>query len=86
MDTPRAGERGEQRARTLSDLLVNLVVVIVYTLAGVTVLAQLDISIGPLLAGAGVIGLAVGFGAQQLVKDVISGFFILAEDQFGVGD
>ncbi|MGO4276642.1 mechanosensitive ion channel family protein, partial [Paenibacillus sp. TAF58] len=43
-------------------------------------------NIGPLLAGAGVLGLAIGFGAQSLVKDVITGFFIIFEDQFGVGD
>ena len=50
------------------------------------ILGQVGLNIGPLLAGAGVLGLAIGFGAQSLVKDVITGFFIIFEDQFGVGD
>src|SRR5690625_7951565 len=50
------------------------------------ILDTLTIQIGPLLAGAGIAGLAIGFGAQNLVKDIISGFFIVFEDQFGVGD
>ena len=78
--------RWEQRTRTLSGTLVSVVGVVVWATALVTVLGQLGFNLGPLLAGAGVIGLAVGFGAQQLVRDVISGFFILVEDQYGVGD
>ena len=50
------------------------------------ILGQVGLNLGPLLAGAGVLGLAIGFGAQSLVKDVITGFFIIFEDQFGVGD
>lgn len=82
----RGDERTELRARTLSGLLITVVTVTVWIFVILTFLGAFDINIAPLLAGAGVAGLAIGFGAQQLVRDVISGFFILAEDQFGVGD
>ncbi len=85
-NSSRIDERVELRTRTLSGLVVSTVSVVVWTLATVTVLAQVGVKIGPLLAGAGVVGLAVGFGAQQLVRDVISGFFVLVEDQYSVGD
>ena len=85
-DSSRIDERVELRTRTLSGLVVSTVAVVVWTLATVTVLSQVGVKIGPLLAGAGVVGLAVGFGAQQLVRDVISGFFVLVEDQYSVGD
>ena len=84
--TTSRDERWEQRTRTLSGTLVSVVGVVVWSTAFVTVIGQLGFNLGPLLAGAGVVGLAVGFGAQQLVRDVISGFFILVEDQYGVGD
>jgi moderate conductance mechanosensitive channel len=74
------------RARTLLPLLRNAVFVAIALLAGLTVLSQLGINIAPLLAGAGVLGLAIGFGAQTLVKDVITGAFILFEDTLNVGD
>ena len=85
-DSSRFDERAEVRTKTLSGLVVSTISVVVWTLATVTVLAQVGVQIAPLLAGAGVVGLAVGFGAQQLVRDVISGFFILVEDQYSVGD
>lgn len=85
-DATRRDARTELRARTLSGLLITVVTVAVWIFIVLTVLGAFDINIAPLLAGAGVAGLAIGFGAQQLVRDVISGFFILAEDQFGVGD
>ncbi len=85
-DATRRDERWEQRTRTLSGTLVSVVGVVVWVTAFVTVIGQLGFNLGPLLAGAGVVGLAIGFGAQQLVRDVISGFFILVEDQYGVGD
>ncbi|HEV2889329.1 MAG TPA: mechanosensitive ion channel domain-containing protein [Frankiaceae bacterium] len=85
-DASRGDVRWEQRTRTLSGTLVSVVGVVVWATAFVTVLGQLGLNLGPLLAGAGVVGLAVGFGAQQLVRDVISGFFVLVEDQYGVGD
>ncbi|HVF20536.1 MAG TPA: mechanosensitive ion channel domain-containing protein [Mycobacteriales bacterium] len=85
-DSSRLDERMELRTRTLSGLVVSTISVVVWSLAIVTLLAQVGVQIGPLLAGAGVVGLAVGFGAQQLVRDVISGFFVLVEDQYSVGD
>jgi small conductance mechanosensitive channel len=59
---------------------------VIVVLTGLIVLSHLGIDIAPLLAGAGVIGVAIGFGSQALVKDIITGLFILAEDQFGIGD
>jgi len=76
----------ERRENTLKKLIKNIVAYIVYFMAIVMVLGVVNIDIGPLLAGAGVLGLAIGFGAQNLVRDVISGFFIIFEDQFSVGD
>jgi small-conductance mechanosensitive channel len=75
----------ERRSATIAGLLRSLGTVLVLVLAGLFTL-NLFISIGPILAGAGVLGLAVSFGAQSLVKDVIAGFFILLENQFAVGD
>jgi len=80
------GARLEQRTATLSGTVVSVVGVMVWATAFVTVVGALGFELGPLLAGAGVVGLAVGFGAQQLVRDVITGFFVLVEDQYGVGD
>jgi small conductance mechanosensitive channel len=89
----RAGEPTElvpgatrKRVTTLTGLLTTLVVVAIWALAGVTVLGQLGLDITPILAGAGIVGLAVGFGAQNLVRDVISGFFVVLENQVRVGD
>ncbi len=78
-------ERG-QRALTLLPLLRNIVMVTLAVLVTLSVLSELGVNIGPLIAGAGIIGLAVGFGAQTFVKDVITGFFILIEDSVAVGD
>ena len=75
-----------QRVRTLLPLARNALAVAISVMAGLVVLAELGVSIGPLLAGAGVAGLAVGFGAQTLVKDFITGGFILMEDSIKVGD
>lgn len=75
-----------QRMRTLLPLARNALAVAISVMAGLVVLAELGVSIGPLLAGAGVAGLAVGFGAQTLVKDFITGVFILMEDSIQVGD
>jgi small conductance mechanosensitive channel len=76
----------EQRAKTLLSLVRSIGIVVIVVLVFFMVLGALGINLGPLLAGAGVIGLAVSFGAQSLVKDVISGLFILFENQYGVGD
>jgi len=75
-----------QRMRTLLPLLRNAFLVLLVVLVTMTVLSELGLNIAPLLAGAGVVGLAIGFGAQTLVKDVITGLFILIEDTISVGD
>ncbi|WP_456272881.1 mechanosensitive ion channel family protein [Bacillus sp. AK031] len=76
----------ERREATLSRLLENILTYVVYFIAITMILTNLGVEIGALLAGAGIVGLAVGFGAQNLVRDVITGFFIIFEDQFSVGD
>lgn len=75
----------EKRAQTIAQLLKGVGRVVILAFTAILTLNQF-IDIGPLLAGAGILGLAVSFGAQSLVKDVISGFFILMENQFGIGD
>lgn len=75
-----------KRARTLSAMVHKTFTAVVTVLAILMVLIQLDINIMPVLTGAGIAGLAVGFGAQTLVRDVISGFFLILEDQVRVGD
>lgn len=74
------------RARTLLPLLRNAVRIVLVVVVALMVLAELGLNIAPLLAGAGVVGLAVGFGAQSLVKDLITGVFILMEDSIAVGN
>lgn len=74
------------RARTLLPLLRKTLVVLLTVMVVLITLSELGINIAPLLAGAGVVGLAIGFGAQKLVQDVITGFFILVEDAIAVGD
>jgi moderate conductance mechanosensitive channel len=78
--------RVEQRTETLRVVIRSVSKAVLILLVILMISAELGFSIGPVLASAGIVGLAVGFGAQSLVKDVISGFFILFEDQFGVGD
>ena len=79
-------QRTEQRANAIGTLLRSVVAITVWTVALLTILPLLGIDIAPLLASAGVVGVALGFGAQTLVKDYLSGIFIIIEDQFGVGD
>lgn len=79
-------ERQAQRTQTISAVLRSTASVIIFGVAFVMILAQFQINVAPILASAGVVGLAIGFGAQSLVKDVIAGMFMLAEDQYGVGD
>src|SRR5690606_2230753 len=74
------------RARTLLPLFQNFMLVTVGVIAAMSVLSELGINNAPLLAGAGVVGIAVGFGAQSLVKDVITGIFIIIEDSVAIGD
>src|SRR5690606_38560239 len=75
-----------KRAETLSRVFRYLVAVVVGLIAGMLVLAELGVSVAPILGAAGVVGLAVGFGAQSLVKDFFTGFFILLENQIRQGD
>jgi small conductance mechanosensitive channel len=75
-----------QRAATLANALTAATTVLIWTIAVLLILGNLDVNLAPLLASAGVAGVALGFGAQSLVKDTLSGFFILMENQFGVGD
>ncbi len=75
-----------QRAQTLLPLLRNLVLIVLALMVSLMVLSELGVEIGPLIAGAGILGLAIGFGAQTIVKDFITGFFILIEDSVAVGD
>ena len=81
-----ASARADQRTETLGDVLASVVRMLILGVAILMVLGQLGLNLAPLLAGAGIAGIAVGFGAQSLVKDFLSGFFIIVEDQFGVGD
>jgi moderate conductance mechanosensitive channel len=74
------------RARTMLPLVRNALFVMIVTIAGIVTAANLGINVTPLLAGAGVIGLAIGFGAQSLVTDLITGLFIIIEDTISVGD
>ncbi len=76
----------ERRSKTVVKLVNNIVSYVIYFIMALMILNQLGIQIGPILAGAGVVGLAIGFGAQSLVRDIITGFFVIFEDQFGVGD
>lgn len=79
-------ERSKQRSQALGSVLKSIASATIYGLAVFISLAEFGISLGPLIAGAGVAGVALGFGAQSLVKDFLSGIFMLVEDQFGVGD
>ena len=79
-------ERGQQRALTLAAVLRNIASVVIYGIAGLLCLGELNVNLGPLIAGAGIAGIAIGFGAQSLVRDFLAGMFIVLEDQYGVGD
>ena len=81
-----ASERQRQRVETVGSLLRSIVTAVIGTLAVLTIMDLLHIPIAPLLASAGVAGVALGFGAQSLVKDFLSGVFMIFEDQYGVGD
>jgi small-conductance mechanosensitive channel len=76
----------ERRRNTLLSLLDNMIRYTIYFIFAVEALSSLNIHVETLLAGAGIAGLALGFGAQSLIKDVLTGFFIIFEDQYGVGD
>ena len=81
----RSGRR-VQRAETMGSLLKSIASIVIFTVFGITAIAELGYPVGPLIASAGVVGVALGFGAQSLVKDFLSGIFMIFEDQYGVGD
>lgn len=83
---PVYSPRAERRLTTIAQVLCGLVRTVIWAVAGLLVLDQLGLNLAPLLAGAGVAGVAVGLGAQSMVRDFLSGMFILVEDQYGVGD
>ena len=78
--------RAEQRINALTSVLRSIATAVILTIAGFLIVGEFGLNLAPLLAGAGIVGIALGFGAQSLVKDFLSGMFILVEDQFGVGD
>jgi small-conductance mechanosensitive channel len=79
-------ERRRQRAEAIGSVLRSFVTATVFTMGALLVFGELGFNLGPLLASAGIVGVALGFGAQSLVKDLIAGLFMLLEDQYGVGD
>lgn len=85
-DDPIARRLRQQRVHTIAGLLANISAVVLVIITALTILGTFGVSIAPILASVGVLGLAVSFGAQSLVKDVITGIFMLLEGQFGIGD
>jgi moderate conductance mechanosensitive channel len=84
--SPASTERAGQRADTVGALMGSMASFAIWTIALLMVFGELGLDLAPLLAGAGIVGIALGFGAQNLVKDFLSGIFMLIEDQYGVGD
>ncbi|HEY2833472.1 MAG TPA: mechanosensitive ion channel family protein [Sporichthyaceae bacterium] len=85
-DSVLATERRAQRSATIASVLRSITTGLVFTIALFMALSELTLNIGPLIASAGIIGVAIGFGSQALVKDFLSGVFMILEDQYGVGD
>lgn len=83
---PGAGERRKQRAETMGSVLKSIGSGVIIAIVVVMVLDQVGVNIAPIIASAGIVGIALGFGAQNLVKDFLSGIFMILEDQYGVGD
>lgn len=79
-------ERRRQRAQTIGGVLRSTATIVIFSVGAVMILGELSIDVAPIIASAGIVGLAFGFGAQSLVSDFISGLFMLMEDQYGVGD
>nr|WP_241828717.1 mechanosensitive ion channel domain-containing protein [Saccharothrix sp. CB00851] len=79
-------ERREQRAKTIGSVLKSFVTIFVFGVAFIQILTELNMNPAPILTSAGILGVALGFGAQNLVKDFLSGMFMMLEDQYGVGD
>lgn len=79
-------ERREQRARTIGSVLKSIVTILIFGIAFLEIMIVVGMDITPVLTSAGILGVAIGFGAQNLVKDFLAGMFMLLEDQYGVGD
>jgi moderate conductance mechanosensitive channel len=84
--TPVASARRAQRAKTMGSLLKSVITGLLVAVIGTMMLSEIEVNIAPIIASAGILGLALGFGAQSLVKDFLSGVFMIFEDQYGVGD
>jgi len=82
----RTDEESEKRAKTLTSVIQNFLIILVFVVAVITIIGQLGIEIAPFLATAGIAGVAIGFAGQSLIKDIINGFFLLLWDQIRVGD
>ena len=85
-DTTLSSARQSQRAKTVGSVLRSVASIVIWTVMIVMIIAELGFNIAPVIASAGVVGVALSFGAQSLVKDFLSGIFIVAEDQLGIGD
>jgi moderate conductance mechanosensitive channel len=86
LETGQMSLRAEQRLEALTSVLRSVLSFAIMLVAVLMILGEIGVELGPLIAGAGIIGVALGFGSQSLVRDFLSGLFILIEDQFGVGD
>jgi small-conductance mechanosensitive channel len=84
--SPLTSERRRQRAETIGSVLRSITSILVFGVGGAMVLSELGFDLGPVIASAGIVGVAVGFGAQNLIKDFLNGMFMILEDQYGVGD
>jgi small conductance mechanosensitive channel len=84
--SPLVAERRRQRAETMGSVLRSIASFAIFTVVSIMVIGELGYNVAPLIASAGLVGVALGFGAQSLVKDFLSGIFMFFEDQFGVGD
>ncbi len=84
--TPVASARRAQRAQTMGSLLKSVITGLLVAVIGTMMLSEIGVNIAPIIASAGILGIALGFGAQSLVKDFLSGVFMIFEDQYGVGD
>jgi len=82
----RMQEGLKQRVETLSSFLSQIAAVVIWVMAGFMILSELGVNIGPLLAGAGILGIAIGFGSQNLMRDILAGLFIITENQYHKGD
>jgi len=85
-DFEAAQSRKDQRADSVSQLLRSIITIFVWVIAVITVLSTLGLNVAPILTSAGVVGVAIGFGAQTLVKDYLAGIIMIIEDQYGIGD